>query len=79
MYVVNVHKAKTELSQLLAMVETGEDVVIARHGKHVARLVRCKPNIKRQPDVLKGAIEIPDRLFDSLSKQELNAWIGDEP
>ena len=42
MYVVNVHQAKTELSRLLARVEAGENVVIARRGEPVARLVACK-------------------------------------
>ncbi len=37
---VNVHEAKTQLSKLLAEVEAGDDVVIARRGKPVARLVR---------------------------------------
>ena len=46
MTVVNVHEAKTRLSQLLAQVEAGEDVVIARRGEPVARLVRCKPRGK---------------------------------
>ena len=54
MLVINVHQAKTQLSRLLALVETGEDVVIARRGEPVARLVGCKPRSKRQPDVLKG-------------------------
>lgn len=37
---VNVHEAKTHLSRLLADVERGEEVVIARAGKPIARLVR---------------------------------------
>ena len=37
MVTVNVHEAKTNLSRLLAQVEAGEDVVIARNGKPVAR------------------------------------------
>ena len=41
MHVVNVHRAKTELSRLLARVEAGEDIVIARRGQPVARLVAC--------------------------------------
>ena len=65
MYVVNVHQAKTELSRLLARVEAGEDVVIARRGEPVARLVACKARIKRQPDVLKGKIIVPDSFFDA--------------
>ncbi len=39
MYDVNVHEAKTHLSRLLARVERGEEVVISRSGKPVARLV----------------------------------------
>ena len=76
MYVVNVHRAKTELSRLLARVEAGEDVVIARRGEPVARLVACKARIKRQPDVLKGKIVVPDSIFDPLPEEELTAWEG---
>ena len=76
MYVVNVHKAKTELSRLLARVEAGEDVVIARRGEPVARLVACKARIKRQPDVLKGKVVVPDAFFDPLPEEELTAWEG---
>ena len=39
---VNVHDAKTRLSRLLELVEAGENVVIARHGKPVAALVRVR-------------------------------------
>ena len=76
MYLVNVHQAKTELSRLLARVEAGEDVVIARRGEPVARLVACKARIKRQPDVLKGKIVVPDTFFDPLPEEELTAWEG---
>jgi prevent-host-death family protein len=37
--IVNVHEAKTQLSRLLLKVASGEDVIIARDGKPVARLV----------------------------------------
>ncbi len=76
MHVVNVHQAKTELSRLLARVEAGEDVVIARRGQPVARLVACKVPVKRQPDVLKGQIVVPDTFFDPLPEEELAAWEG---
>ena len=76
MYVVNVHQAKTELSRLLARVEAGEDVVIARRGEPVARLVGCKARVERRPDVLKGKINIPDSFFDPLPEEELEAWEG---
>ena len=38
---VSVHAAKTQLSKLLDLIECGEEVVIERHGKPVARLVRA--------------------------------------
>ncbi len=74
--VVNVHQAKTQLSRLLAQVEAGEDVVIARRGKPVARLVGCKRRNKRQADLLKGKLSVPDRFFDPLPEDELAAWDG---
>ena len=76
MFVVNVHQAKTQLSRLLARVEAGEDVVIARRGEPVARLVRCTPRSRRQPDTLKGTLVIPDSFFDPLPEEELRAWEG---
>jgi len=76
MYIVNVHRAKTELSRLLARVAAGEDVVIARRGQPVARLVPCRVPAKRQPDILKGKIVVPDAFFDPLPEDELTAWEG---
>ena len=76
MPVVNVHEAKTQLSRLLAQVEAGEEVVIARRGQPVARLVRCQPRGKRQPDVLKGKIAITDAFFEPLPEDELKLWEG---
>ena len=77
MTVVNVHEAKTHLSRLLAQVEAGEEVVIARNGKPVAQLVRCRPKGKRQPDIFKGKIVLPDSFFDPLPEEELKAWEGE--
>lgn len=51
MITVNVLEAKTTLSQLLAKVEAGEDVVIARNGLPVARLTRAD-RIDRRPGLL---------------------------
>ena len=76
MFVVNIHQAKTQLSRLLARVEAGEDVVIARRGEPVARLVGCKSQSKRQADILKGKVVIPDNFFDPLPEEELTAWEG---
>ena len=76
MTVVNVHQAKTRLSKLLAQVEAGEEVVIARRGEPVARLVRCKPRGKRQFGAMKGQVVIDDSFFDPLPEEELRAWEG---
>ena len=76
MTTVNVHEAKTNLSKLLAQVEAGEEVVIARNGKPVARFVSCKPKGKPQFGVLKGKIKIDDSFFDPLSEEELRLWEG---
>ena len=74
MATVNVHEAKTQLSRLLARVEAGEDVIIARRGKPVARLIACNP--KRQPDVLRGRATVPDSFLDPLPDEELSSWEG---
>ena len=77
MVMVNVHEAKTNLSRLLNQVEAGEDVVIARNGKPVARLTPVQKRGRRQFGSMKGLISIDDSFFDPLSKEELAAWEGD--
>ena len=74
MPVVNVHQAKTQLSRLLARVEAGEDIVIARNGQPIARLVRCQRQGKRQFGALKGRLVINNSFFDSLPEAELSDW-----
>lgn len=59
MKIVNVHEAKTQLSRLLEGVEAGEDIVIARAGTPVARLVRVRAG-ERRPGRLKGRIRMSD-------------------
>ena len=73
---VNVHEAKTNLSRLLAQVESGKDVVIARSGTPVARLVRVQKRGKRQFGSMKGRIKIDDSFFDPLLEDELAALEG---
>lgn len=59
---VNVHEAKSQLSKLLQRVEEGEEVVIARAGKPVAKLVRHeRPSGKRNLEgVWEGRVWIAD-------------------
>ena len=77
MVMVNVHEAKTNLSRLLSQVEAGEDVVIARSGKPVARLVRFQLQGKRQFGSWKGRVVLDDSFFDPLPEEELSAWEDD--
>ena len=76
MVTVNVHEAKTNLSRLLARVEAGEEIIIARNGKPVARLERVRRRGTPQPDIMKGKIKIDDRFFDPLPEDELALWEG---
>jgi prevent-host-death family protein len=58
---VNIHEAKTNLSRLLAQVEAGEEVIIARSGEPVAKLVAvAKPAKNRVLGQYKGKVVIAD-------------------
>lgn len=76
MLVINVSAAKTQLSRLLKRVEAGEEVVLARRGRPVARLVRYKPRGKRRFGAMKGKIKITDAFFEPLPQEELKLWEG---
>jgi prevent-host-death family protein len=73
---VNVHEAKTQLSRLLELVEDGETVTIARHGKPVARLVPVRSTglpfgaAKNDPLVPKG-----DAWWQPMTDEEAEDWI----
>jgi prevent-host-death family protein len=70
---VNVYEAKTQLSRLLERVEAGEEIVIARAGTPVARLVPLSKRPRRVPGFWKGRIHFaPD--WDS---PEVNDEIAD--
>ena len=76
MVTVNVHEAKTNLSRLLAKVEAGEEVVIARSGTPVARIVRVQKQGKRQFGSMKDRIKFDDSFLEPLPEGELAAWEG---
>ena len=65
MKIVNVHEAKTTLSALLNAVEHGEEVMIARNGTPVARLVRATPSHRRQPGLLRNDPAWQDFTYDN--------------
>jgi prevent-host-death family protein len=74
---VNIHDAKTHLSRLLEQVEAGEEVVISRAGRPIARLVAYRTVVKpRRPGGWKGRVRIaPD--FDKPSPEIERAFRGD--
>ncbi len=72
---VTIHAAKTNLSKLIAKVEAGEEVVICRGDKEVAKLVPANDAKKVLPNRgfgnLKGVIEFHDTFFDPLPEEML--------
>jgi len=72
---VNIHEAKTNLSRLIEAVEHGEEVVIARHNRAVARLVVFS-SVERKPGSMKGKISISDDFNAPLSDDLLNDFEG---
>jgi prevent-host-death family protein len=64
---VNVHHAKTNLSKLILRAEAGEEIVIARAGKPVVKLVRVEdaPRKLYKPGALKGRLELPEDFLDN--------------
>ena len=69
---VKVQEAKTHLSALLAAVERGEDIVIARGDRPVARLVALAKPGRRKLGGLD--YQLQDDFFDDLPDDELAAW-----
>ncbi|QPF92141.1 type II toxin-antitoxin system Phd/YefM family antitoxin [Bradyrhizobium commune] len=75
METVTIHIAKTTLSQLLARVEAGEEIVLARGKRPIAKLVPFqRPAAKRKFGALSGVVSVGPEFFEPLSEQELAAW-----
>lgn len=76
MATVTVQEAETDISSVLADVEAGNEVVIARGKQLIAKvtLLERKPKPKRIPGRYKGLIEVPDSFFDPLTEEELALW-----
>jgi prevent-host-death family protein len=72
MTTVNIHEAKTHLSRLLDRVAAGEEIIIAKAGTPVARLVALEDRAPRPLGFLKG--RLTDAFFEPLAEDELAAW-----
>ncbi len=73
----NIHRAKTQFSKLIERVENGEEILIARDGYTVARLVAEKKPL-RKPGRLKGRIIIRTGFYDPLPPDILSAFGGEK-
>ncbi|GAB3247355.1 type II toxin-antitoxin system Phd/YefM family antitoxin [Arthrobacter pigmenti] len=69
----NVQDAKTRFSELLQLVERGDEVIIARAGRPVAKLVKMDRPAKRALGFL-GPLDVPDEAFEPMSREELSTW-----
>jgi prevent-host-death family protein len=68
-----VHQAKTNFSRLLKEAEAGQEVVVMRGSKPVARIVAIEPDnsAKRVPGGFEGLVQADDRIFDPLTDEQL--------
>lgn len=74
---VNIHQAKTQFSRLIEMAASGEEVIIAKSGKPVARLVSYTPKgAVRLPGSMRGKIRIKKNFDAPLAKELLDAFEG---
>ena len=74
---VNIHEAKSTLSKLVEAAEAGEDVVLARAGRPVARITRLAAPAGSRFGTAKGLIKAIDPSFDKpLTKKQRDALFG---
>jgi prevent-host-death family protein len=75
MKTVNIHAAKTHFSTLIAEVEGGEEIIIAKAGKPVARLAPLEKNsFAKSFGMLKGRIHMKDNFDDPLPPEIAKAF-----
>jgi prevent-host-death family protein len=73
--IVTIHEAKTNLSQLLRRASNGEEIIISRRSKPVARFVPVDERKgKREPGSVKGRLSIIPEFFKPLPEDELSSW-----
>lgn len=72
------HEAETTLSQLVEQVERGEEVILARAGKPVARVVAVRTAARRALGAWRGRVRMADDFDAPLPASELSAWTGEQ-
>ena len=77
MRTVNIHAAKTQLSRLVDAAVAGEEIIIARSGKPVARLgPLAGPRQQRRLGILAGKLRVPEDFDASLPDELADAFEG---
>ena len=71
---VSVHEAKTHLSRLLRRVAAGEEIVISKAGRPVARLTSFRPQGRRELGRDQGAFDVPQDFDAPLPEEVLNSF-----
>ena len=74
---VNIHEAKTNLSKLIALLEKGEDIIIAKAGNPVAKLISYRSSSRRTPNLLKGKVDYSED-FEKSNKEIEALFEGEE-
>ncbi len=78
MAIVNVHEAKTHLSRLLERVKAGEEIVLGKAGKPIAKIVPFSPKSEpRKPGIAKGKIWIAENFDDPLPEDMMKVFRGE--
>jgi len=77
---VNIHEAKTHFSELIAAVERGEEIVIARRGKPVAKVSGCvEPAEEPRLGLFEGMVrEIDPDWWKPVPDGDIREWFGDK-
>jgi prevent-host-death family protein len=77
MSTVNIHQAKTQFSRLVDLAAGGEEIIIAKAGKPVARLIPYAPiGAVRRPGTMRGKIRIKKNFDAPLPKELLDSFEG---
>jgi prevent-host-death family protein len=71
---VSIHAAKTHLLRLIARVEAGEEIIIARGDKPVAKLVPIAPKGRPVFGAMRGMFTVGPEFFEPLPPDELDEW-----
>lgn len=72
------HEAKSTLSQLVEQAERGEEIVLARAGEPVARIVPLRKGKRRVLGQWRGRVQMSDDFDAPLPPADLAVWTGIE-